>query len=180
LEQPLIYDNFLSEQEYELLSRFSFFDNSSYWENLEQIENAGIACLVEKLRPIASFSDVVGIEYWCGQIDKFTETVEDFVTGTRYALPPHVDKDEVQYLENFEVVSPLWGAIFYAFDGPVKGGLLEIPGQVITPVKNRLVIFDVKKLHAVTAVTEGTRNSITLNFWDHQIATAPLYPDPSV
>jgi len=150
-------------------SSLNFSDNRSYLEP---------SPIISHLLTLTSFPSHRYVEWWCSSMTSYS--VEDFATGIRYALSPHVDKDEREYFESGEIVLPLAGGVFYYFDGPVEGGELELEDQIIAPVSGRLVVFDVTKLHAVREVKSGVRNAITFNLWDHKICTAPAYSDPSV
>ena len=70
------------------------------------------------------------------------------------------------------------GTIFYV-EEPVEGGYLRIWDEhfkdinentmfeSIKPKRNRLIIFDASKTHAVTEVTKGERKAIAINIWSH-------------
>lgn len=152
-------------------SLLNFSDNRSYLKP---------SPIISHLLSLFPFPPHSFVEWWCSSISSYSDPVEDFTTGIRYALPPHVDKDERKYFESGEIVLPLAGGVFYYFDSSVEGGELELEDQILAPVSGRLVVFDVTKLHAVREVKSGVRNAITFNLWDHKICTAPAYSDSIV
>lgn len=158
----------------EVLAQASLLNFS---DNTSSLEPSPVVSHLLSLFPFPPHSFV---EWWCSSISPFSDRAEDFATGIRYALPPHVDKDEREYFESGKIVTPLAGGVFYYFDGPVEGGELEIEDQLFAPVSGRLLVFDVTKLHAVREVKSGVRNALTFNLWNKKICTAPSYSDPSV
>ena len=116
-------------------------------------------------------SEAVGIEYWVNVI-----TAES-------PLGWHIDKDEdsAQGSDDDDLVTPLWGAVYYGYPSQFRGGYLEIlPGgahqvwpaedqdemERFRPEYNRLVRFNASCWHRVTPVTDhGERLALAVNLW---------------
>ena len=85
----------------------------------------------------------------------------------------HQDKDEVlAEADNSNIVCPEFGAIFYPYPHKIEGGMLEIMFGIdqdiverISPVYNRLVMFDPGQFHRVRKVYSGKRRAFIVNLW---------------
>ena len=132
-----------------------------------------------------------GFEHWIGI--QTPETKNKEIWGQQWALNPHQDKDE-DFWENHpqgrhkgdhpdSIRTPKLGTVFYT-EAPERGGELQIwdeydfhkvtpdtPYQIIKPKRNRLIIFDAGKIHAVRTVTKGTRKAVAINIWDPKPTT---------
>ena len=129
---------------------------------------------------------IAGFEHWVGITNP--DTKGKTVWNQRYSLPPHMDKDEEYWYkhplgkfggnDDTSFKHPVIGTIFYV-EEPVEGGYLRIWDEhfkdinentmfeSIKPKRNRLIIFDASKTHAVTEVTKGERKAIAINIWSH-------------
>tara|TARA_Y100001963_G_C6788253_1_gene454107 strand:+ start:1444 stop:2049 length:606 start_codon:yes stop_codon:yes gene_type:complete len=129
---------------------------------------------------------VAGFEHWVGITSPDGDMKE--VWGEKWSLAPHTDKDEKYWEEHprgklkgnhaDSFKHPIFGTIFYV-EEPEEGGYLKYwsqgehwrdidentPCECIRPKKNRLIIFDASKTHAVTAVTKGIRKAVAINLW---------------
>ena len=78
----------------------------------------------------------------------------------------HYDKDEKLYAEKKELRFPLCSCVFYPVaDDNLVGGQLMFKNQVvITPKRNRLVVFSPGLYHGVQQF-RGKRTSININPW---------------
>jgi len=136
-----------------------------------------------------------GFEHWVGITTPESETKTIF--NEVWSLAPHSDKDE-SYWHNHpqgknrgdhmdSLRFPMVGTVFYV-DAPEEGGYLKIwdehdfhkinkntPYQLIQPKKNRLIIFDAGKVHAVTQVKKGLRRAVAINIWDPKPTTPMEY-----
>ena len=164
----IVIDNFVSEEyilkEFTKKSTWNTLKNSSYqeWNGMDYIENTILGDFIWKVKN--KFWEEYTwshFEYWDNQI---TEQKE---------LKWHVDRNEAKYRETAEVLLPLAGAVWYGYPHDVWGGYLEIQNESkyptdierIQPVYNRLVVFDVSKLHRVSPVFKGTRYGLQINLW---------------
>lgn len=128
---------------------------------------------------------IKGFEYWTGVYEENDRRErKDVEDNNFYHLFKHQDKDETQWEQTGEVVSPKIGTIFYPHqeNNFVKGGDLKIwetktvpisnvSFELIRPKFNRLIIFDPSYLHAVTMVTQGIRRAIAINLWEDKPST---------
>ena len=129
---------------------------------------------------------IAGFEHWVGVTTPSGDMKE--VYGQKWSLPPHTDKDE-HYWQNHpqgkgrgnhpdSFRHPMYGTVFYV-EEPEEGGYLtywsdgqhwedidgNTPYESIKPKRNRLILFDASKSHAVTAVTKGIRKAVAINVW---------------
>lgn len=117
------------------------------------------------------YAEAVGFEYWCNILTPIKK------------LYWHIDKDEEAMQDSFELITPLFGAVYYGFDhdGLFDGGKLwlvdaEIGDSVtqyesewrdeLTEVDakyNRLIYFNASLWHRVSDVTRGARYTFAVN-----------------
>ncbi len=98
------------------------------------------------------------LEYWAN------------ITNKIKGLDWHFDKDETLSKTTGEIKTPVTGAIWYGYPHKVAGGYLEIATdeaqlERLKPVYNRLVLFDVAKVHRVSPILYGTRYGLQVNLW---------------
>lgn len=122
-----------------------------------------------------------GIEYWTLAHGHSQSDPAPTVSPGKDRLIAHRDRDEALFSETGKEVHPRMGSVYYPIEHDVSGGWLHVyDGDVedgasvkVEPKHNRLVMFDVSKLHEVTPVISGLRYAMASNIWDYKIATPP-------
>ena len=110
-------------------------------------------------------------EYWCNILRQGQE------------LPWHIDKDEEEFAETNQLVTPSFGSVYYGFDhdGKFDGGKLWLidaqydqnykvyENQLRHELKeidatfNRVIYFNASLWHRVSDVTRGERYAFAVN-----------------
>ena len=91
----------------------------------------------------------------------------------------HRDKDERLYLTEGILKFPICTLVYYPhIAGDMRGGVLELEDETITPLRNRLVVFGPGLWHNVKEFS-GERTSLVINPWAERICQTKCY-DPNV
>lgn len=112
-------------------------------------------------------TDISGFKHW---VKKYEDTNPNI---------PVFDKDEECFKEIKQYSYPRVGAIYF-YDPKVdetEGGYLQIwddqeetPSyELVRPKYNRLVIFDISKLHTIQPITKGSFHYLNVSFWENPI-----------
>ena len=133
-----------------------------------------------------------GFEHWVG-ITSDESPFTKLVFGEEWALNPHQDKDEDYWASHPQgknrgdhpdsFRTPLLGTVYYT-EAPEEGGEIQIwdekdfhsitpdtPYEIIKAKRNRLIIFDASKIHAVRKIKKGKRKAIAINLWEPRPVT---------
>ena len=82
------------------------------------------------------------------------------------SLPWHHDRDEILYTRKKIVSHPICGIVYYPRIENLKGGELVFENdERVSPMKNRMVLFDATLKHCVKEYT-GRRHSVNINPWN--------------
>ena len=165
--KTLIIDNFLNDDD----PLFKCIRNDMLWKNKGPLDfmssEANPTNIWEKMavhiwtcfnESHGKLPDYEGIEYWNNTMFSYSG-----------CLPWHRDKDEELWNTKNILSTPYIGSVYYAHDVTPIGGNLEIimgeEVESISPLPNRLVVFDSSRSHRVTAVENGLRKSFITNIW---------------
>jgi hypothetical protein len=105
-----------------------------------------------------SLDSMVGIEEW------------GHIAGLKAFPPPHIDKDELLYVNTEEIKLPLCSCIYYLKIDGLVGASLVIGNHKIIPESNMLVLLKPGVSHEITEYTAGVRTAIMINPWNYRIA----------
>lgn len=137
---------------------------------------------------VIDLPNVKGFEHWIGIYDAEDKlsTMEKKEQGEgTFSLGHHFDKDEWLWKNKKIMSRPLIGCVYYPpIAEQCKGGELKIydtyeadygaPFEKVSPVPNRLVVFNPGKLHAVEEVTGGIRYAVAINLWENGLSKGQM------
>ena len=133
----------------------SDFNYSLDWCDLDQDHKHKDLCLsfVDIARKYFNLDQCVGYECWSQTNSAPTDW--------------HYDKDE-DLAAKGTLSFPLCSMVYYVHVDKLQGGQLHLENDIITPKKNRLVIFSTGIYHGVSPY-QGERVSFLVNPWDRRL-----------
>lgn len=147
-----------------------------WWDGKSRPQNVWEELARQIWKDRHEFQEAAGFEYWC-----------NIITDQK-SLPWHIDKDELEYEKQHNLITPLMGAVYYGMDHKFNEGtglLHLIDADVednpldfeyerrnevveVRPLFNRMIIFNASKWHRVTGVYHGSRYTFAVNANRHK------------
>lgn len=194
----IVFDDFISDENIiRQINEPRTHDEKNFWRGEFDLykgwEKSGTGCLVHEFikhiftdnRLESQNAGVNFYEFWTNTINP--QNVQER-HGEAWGMSPHFDKDECLYRYKDIYHHPKIGIVYYGSKDieRVVGGEfcfwpevdtsfdlreeVALPSnyKVVSPVFNRLILFDASKLHGVKEVEFGTRKVIAVNLWEEK------------